>query len=129
MVEKRAEKTEITEEPAKTVLSGPGEAAEAAAADCCRAERYKDRSEKEQKALLRRLSIIEGQIRGIRGMLERNVCCVDILAQVSAANCALNSFSRELLSEHLRTCVAQDLKEGKEEKLEETLKLLPKLMK
>ncbi|MBQ1312168.1 MAG: metal-sensing transcriptional repressor [Blautia sp.] len=129
MVEKRAEKTEITEEPANTVLSGTGEAADGAAADCCHTERYKDRSEKEQKALLRRLSIIEGQIRGIRGMLERNVYCVDILAQVSAANCALNSFSRELLSEHLRTCVAQDLKEGKEEKLEETLKLLPKLMK
>ena len=78
---------------------------------------------------MRRLSIIEGQIRGIRGMLERDVYCIDILTQVSAANSALNSFTRELLSEHIKTCVANDIREGDEEKLEELLKVLPKLMK
>lgn len=96
---------------------------------CCGSERHKVRTGEERKALLRRLSIIEGQIRGIRGMLEKDIYCIDILTQVSAANCALNSFSRELLAEHMRTCVAEDIREGSGEKLDELLKLLPKLMK
>ncbi|MBQ6321536.1 MAG: metal-sensing transcriptional repressor [Lachnospiraceae bacterium] len=96
--------------------------------NCC-AIRRKDRSEQEKKALLRRLSIIEGQIRGIRGMLEDDRYCIDILTQVSAAGSALHSFSRELLSEHLKTCVAEDVQAGSEEKLDELLALLPKLMK
>ena len=96
---------------------------------CCRSERHKMRSDEERKALMRRLSIIEGQIRGIRGMLEKDIYCIDILTQVSAANCALNSFSRELLAEHMRSCVAEDIREGSGEKLDELLKLLPKLMK
>ena len=99
---------------------------------CCsehHTERHKERSEEERKALMRRLSIIEGQIRGIRGMLEKNIYCIDILTQVSAANCALNSFSRELLASHMRSCVAEDIRGGNEEKLDELLKVLPKLMK
>ena len=96
---------------------------------CCGSERHKMRSDEERKALMRRLSIIEGQIRGIRGMLEKDIYCIDILTQVSAANCALNSFSRELLAEHMRSCVAEDIREGSGEKLDELLKLLPKLMK
>ena len=99
---------------------------------CCCAEageRHKVRSDEERKALMRRLSIIEGQIRGIRGMLEKDIYCIDILTQVSAANCALHSFSRELLSEHIRSCVAEDIREGHEEKLDELIKVLPKLMK
>ena len=96
---------------------------------CCGCERHKMRSDEERKALMRRLSIIEGQIRGIRGMLEKDIYCIDILTQVSAANCALNSFSRELLAEHMRSCVAEDIREGSGEKLDELLKLLPKLMK
>ena len=99
---------------------------------CCsehHTERYKERSEEERKALMRRLSIIEGQIRGIRGMLEKDIYCIDILTQVSAANCALNSFSRELLASHMRSCVAEDIRGGNEEKLDELLKVLPKLMK
>ena len=93
---------------------------------CCR---HKDRSPEEYKALLNRLSRIEGQVRGIRGMLEKDAYCVDILVQVAAANSALNSFSRELLAQHIGTCVADDLRNGKDEKLDELLKLLPKLMK
>ena len=97
---------------------------------CCgTSERHKERSLQERKDLLRRLSIIEGQIRGIRGMLERDVYCMDILTQVSAVNCALNSFSKGLLSEHIRTCVADDIREGNDQKLDELLKALPKLMK
>ena len=93
---------------------------------CCR---HKKRSEEEYKSLIHRLNRIEGQIRGIRGMVEKDVYCADILVQVAAANSALNAFSRELLSQHMRTCVADDLRAGSDEKLDELLKLLPKLMK
>ena len=96
------------------------------APSCCR---HKDRTPEEHKALLNRLSRIEGQVRGIRGMLEKDAYCVDILVQVAAANSALNSFSKELLSQHLRTCVAEDLRAGSDDKLDELIKLLPKLMK
>lgn len=94
---------------------------------CCR--RHKKRSEEAYKSLIHRLNRIEGQIRGIRGMVEKDVYCADILVQVAAANSALNAFSRELLSQHVRTCVADDLRAGSDEKLDELLKLLPKLMK
>ena len=93
---------------------------------CCR---HKMRTPEEHKALLNRLSRIEGQIRGIRGMVDKDAYCVDILVQVAAANSALNSFTRELLSQHIRTCVADDLRAGQDEKLDELLRLLPKLMK
>ena len=93
---------------------------------CCR---HKERSPEEHKALLNRLNRIEGQVRGIRGMLEKDAYCVDILVQVAAANSALNSFSKELLSQHLRTCVADDLRSGSDDKMDELIKLLPKLMK
>ena len=96
------------------------------APSCCR---HKDRSPEEYKALVNRLSRIEGQVRGVRGMLEKDAYCVDILVQVAAANSALNSFSKELLAQHISTCVADDLRAGSEEKLDELIKLLPKLMK
>ena len=94
---------------------------------CC--HKTKERSQEEYTKLIHRLNRIEGQIRGIRGMVEKDVYCVDILVQVAAANSALNSFTKELLSQHVRTCVADDLREGSDEKLDELLKLLPKLMK
>ena len=100
--------------------------AETLHACCCR---HKKRSEEEYKSLVHRLNRIEGQLRGIRGMVEKDVYCADILVQVAAANSALNAFSRELLSQHVRTCVADDLRAGSDEKLDELLKLLPKLMK
>ena len=93
---------------------------------CCR---HKDRTPEEHTALLNRLSRIEGQVRGIRGMLEKDAYCVDILVQVAAANSALNSFSKELLAQHISTCVADDLRAGSEVKLDELMNLLPKLMK
>ena len=108
-----------------------------AAADCCaQAEtepaaccRHNDRTPAEHKALLNRLSRIEGQVRGIRGMVEKDAYCVDILVQVAATTSALNSFAKELLAQHIGTCVADDLRAGGEEKLDELLWLLPKLMK
>lgn len=96
--------------------------------ECC-CHKTKERSEAEYKSLIHRLNRVEGQIRGIRGMLEKNAYCTDILAQVAAANAALNAFSRELLSEHIRTCVARDIREGKDETIDELMAALQKLMK
>ena len=76
-----------------------------------------------------RLSRIEGQVRGVRGMLEKDAYCVDILVQVAAVNSALNSFAKELLAQHMSTCVADDLRAGSDEKLNELIRLLPRLMK
>ena len=94
---------------------------------CC--NKTKSRSEKEYKDLLNRLSRIEGQVRGIRRMVEEDAYCTDILIQVSAANAALNSFNKVLLSNHIRTCVANDIREGKEETIDELVSTLQKLMK
>ena len=94
---------------------------------CC--HRTKERSEAEYKSLIHRLNRIEGQIRGIRGMLEKSAYCPDILAQAAAANAALNAFGRELLAQHIRTCVAEDIREGREETINELVLVLQKLMK
>ena len=91
--------------------------------------RHKDRTPEEYRALVNRLSRIEGQVRGIRAMVVKDVYCTDILVQVAAVNAALNGFSKELLGQHVRTCVADDLRDGSSEKLDELLTLLPKLMK
>jgi DNA-binding FrmR family transcriptional regulator len=91
--------------------------------------RKKMRSDEEMKDLMNRLSRIEGQIRGIRRMLEEDAYCIDVLNQVSAASSALGSFSRVLLTNHIRTCVVNDVKDGNEEKLEELVKTLGKFMK
>lgn len=91
--------------------------------------RTKKREEKEYKDLINRLSRIEGQIRGIRHMVEEDAYCVDILRQASAANAALNSFNKILLANHIRTCVAQDIRDGREEKMDELVCTIQKLMK
>ena len=96
---------------------------------CCGGEKHTLRSDDERKKLLNRLSRIEGQIRGIRGMLDRNAYCPDILAQAAAANAALNAFSRELLSSHIRSCVVNDVRAGNDEVIDELLSTLQKLMK
>jgi DNA-binding FrmR family transcriptional regulator len=87
------------------------------------------RTDKEYKDLINRLNRIEGQIRGIKGMVENNAYCPDILIQASAANAALNSFSRILLSDHIKTCVTQDIKEGREETVDELIATLQKMMR
>lgn len=89
----------------------------------------KERSEKEYKDMINRLNRIEGQIRGIKGMVEKNVYCTDILVQVAAVNAALNSFNRVLLANHIKTCVTQDIRDGKEETVDELIATLKKLMK
>lgn len=95
--------------------------------ECC--GKTKTRSEKEYKDLMNRLNRIEGQIRGIKGMLEKDAYCTDILMQVSAANAALNSFNKVLLANHIKTCVTRDIQDGKEETVDELVATLQKLMK
>ena len=94
---------------------------------CC--HKTKERSDKEYKDLLNRLSRIEGQVRGIKKMVENDAYCTDILIQVSAVNAALNSFNKVLLANHIRSCVARDIREGKDETIDELVGTLPKLMK
>ena len=95
--------------------------------NCC--EKKRPRSEEELKKLSNRLCRIEGQVRGLREMLEKDVYCTDILVQVSAVSAALNSFSRELLGEHLRTCVADGIRRGDDDVIDELVCTLQKLMK
>lgn len=94
---------------------------------CC--HKTKERSDKEYKDLLHRLNRIEGQVRGIKKMLEADAYCTDILVQVSAVNAALNSFNKVLLANHIRTCVADDIRAGKDETIDELVVTLQKLMK
>ena len=94
---------------------------------CC--DRSKHRGEDEKKELMKRLNRVEGQIRGIKRMLEEDAYCIDIINQVSAAGCALDSFTKVLLATHIKTCVAEDVKEGSDEKLDELVKTLQKLMR
>ena len=98
-----------------------------AASDCCC--RHKHREQPELNSLLRRLSRIEGQVRGVRGMVEKEAYCTDILIQVSAIQSALNAFSRELLANHIRTCVVQDIQSGKLEVVDDLVSTIQKMMK
>lgn len=97
---------------------------------CCHcSQRKKERSPDEYKKLIHRLNRIEGQIRGIRGMVENDAYCPDILVQSAAVNAAINAFNKELLASHIRSCVAQDIREGKDEVIDELVVTLQKLMK
>lgn len=98
------------------------------ACPCC-SEKHTVRSEEEKKKLINRLKRIEGQIRGIIGMMENDAYCNDILIQSAAVNAAVNAFNKELLASHIRTCVARDIREGKDETIDELVATLQKLMK
>lgn len=92
-------------------------------------EKMTMRSEEERKKLIHRLNRIEGQIRGIRGMLERDAYCTDVLTQSAAVNAAVNAFNKELLASHIRSCVARDIRDGKDEVIDELVVTLQKLMR
>ena len=96
---------------------------------CCCSQRKKERTPEEYTKLIHRLNRIEGQIRGIRGMVEKSCYCPDILTQSAAVNAAVNAFNKELLAAHIRTCVAQDIRDGKDEVIDELVGTLQKLMK
>lgn len=94
---------------------------------CCAKTKHRD--EKEYKDLIHRLNRVEGQIRGIRGMVEKDAYCTDILTQVEAVKAALNSFNKVLLANHIRDCVTRDIQAGKQETVDELVATLQKLMK
>ena len=94
--------------------------------ECCK---KKHRSESEYRSLVNRLSRIEGQVRGVKNMLETDAYCIDILTQVQAITAALNAFNKELLSNHIHTCVAENIKQGNNEIVDELVVTLQKLMK
>ena len=96
---------------------------------CCCHEKTKHRTPEEQKKLLNRLFRIEGQVRGLQEMLRKDAYCPDILVQVSAVSAALNSFNKVLLANHVRTCVADNIRQGNDEVIEELVTLLQKLMR
>lgn len=83
----------------------------------------------QKKKLLNRLSRIEGQIRGVKNMVEEDIYCNDILIQTSSIVAALNSFNKELIGDHIRNCVQTELKNGNEEIIEEFTKTIQKLLK
>lgn len=95
--------------------------------NCC--EKHKHRETEEYRELIRRLNRIEGQIRGVKGMVEEERYYVDILNQVSAIQSALNGFNKVLLSSHIHTCVVKDIRDGKEEAVDELCETIKKLMK
>ena len=96
---------------------------------CCCSQRKKERTPEEYTKLIHRLNRIEGQIRGIRGMVENNAYCPDILMQSAAVTAAMNAFNKELLASHIRTCVAQDIRDGRDEVIDDLVGTLQKLMK
>lgn len=96
---------------------------------CCCNQRKKERDEKEYKDLIHRLSRIEGQVRGVKKMVESDCYCVDILMQISAISAALNSFNKVLLADHIRECVVEDIRNGKDDVIEELVEITKKLMK
>ncbi|MBP3692553.1 MAG: metal-sensing transcriptional repressor [Clostridia bacterium] len=97
--------------------------------NCCCSNKTKHRSEEEKRLLINRLNRIEGQIRGIRKMVEENAYCTDVLTQVSAANAALNAFNKELLASHIKTCVTDDIKNDNLQTVDELVATLQKLMR
>ena len=97
--------------------------------NCCCSGKSKSREDKEKKDLINRLRRIEGQVRGVEGMLENDAYCTDVLMQVSAISSALNSFSKVLLSNHVKTCVADNIRSGNDEVVDELVATLQKLMK
>ncbi|MCQ2575162.1 MAG: metal-sensing transcriptional repressor [Treponema sp.] len=95
--------------------------------NCC--HKTKERSEEEYKSLINRLNRIQGQISGIKGMVEKDCYCTDILIQVSAVTSALKAFNKELLGNHIRTCVAEHIRAGDDSVVEELVQTVQKLMK
>ena len=125
---KSEEAVKIKETKSEDVKTDEAKTANTSKCECC-CHKKKERSEKEYKDLMNRLKRIEGQVRGIQGMLEKNAYCPDIMVQVAAVNAALNSFNKQLLENHIRTCVADNIRQGNDEVIGELVNTLQKLMK
>ncbi len=96
---------------------------------CCSSEKHTTRSENQKKLLLNRLKRMEGQIRGIHNMVEHDAYCNDILIQSAAVNAAINAFNKEILASHIHGCVVRDIRDGKDEIVDELVRTIQKLMK
>lgn len=97
---------------------------------CCHCmEKHTLRSEEQKKALINRLKRIEGQVRGVQQMLEKDAYCNDILVQSAAISAAMNAFNKEILATHIHTCVVRDIREGRDEVVDELVSTIQKLMK
>lgn len=94
---------------------------------CC--EKHTERTDEEKKKLLNRLSRIEGQVRGLKGMIEKDAYCADILTQSAAVKAAIDSFNKDLLARHIKTCVARDIRNGQDEVIDELVATIQKLMR
>ena len=117
----------IIQIPCRGICKGGNRVTDKEICGCC--EKTTARSEEDRKKLIHRLNRIEGQIRGIRGMVEKDAYCTDILMQSAAVNAAVNAFNKELLTHHIKGCVARDIREGKDEVIDELVAALQKLMK
>lgn len=113
----------------ETGMNIAGTGSEETGAECCCSKKRKERDAKEFRDLMNRLKRIEGQVRGLEKMLEQDAYCTDILIQVSAVTSALNSFNKVLLANHVKTCVADNIRQGNDEVIEELVVLLQKLMR
>ena len=96
---------------------------------CCLSKKHKDRTDTEKREIMNRLKRIEGQVRGVENMLENDAYCTDIITQVTAINAALNSFNKVLLANHIKTCVADNIRAGNDEVIDELVTTMQKLMK
>ncbi len=96
---------------------------------CCCGEKHTMRTDEQKKALMNRLKRIEGQVRGIQAMIEKDAYCNDVLIQSAAVSAAINAFNKEVLASHIHTCVARDIREGKDEVIDELMSTIQKLMK
>ncbi|MBQ0072243.1 MAG: metal-sensing transcriptional repressor [Spirochaetales bacterium] len=96
---------------------------------CCSGEKHTERNEEQKKKLMNRLSRLEGQIRGLKTMIEEDKYCGDILVQAAAASAALSGFEREVLAAHMHSCVIRDIKDGKDDVVDELMDILQKMMK
>ncbi|MEE3421032.1 MAG: metal-sensing transcriptional repressor [Lachnospiraceae bacterium] len=97
--------------------------------ETCGCKKHKFRNPEEKRCLMNRLKRIEGQIRGIERMVDEDTYCPDILIQVSAVNSALNSFNKELLGQHIKSCVVDDIRAGNDETIDELVRVIQKIMK
>ena len=121
------EETHVEEEYTKDTLPEETGGCCGTQKECC--HKTKERSDKEYRDLVHRLNRIEGQIRGIRGMVEKDAYCTDILIQSAAVNAAVNAFNKDLIASHIRGCVARDIRDGNDEVIDELVATLQKLMK
>ncbi len=97
--------------------------------ECCSCEKHTTRTDEQKKALINRLKRIEGQVRGIQAMLERDAYCNDVLIQSAAVSAAMNAFNKEILASHIHSCVVRDIRAGKDEVVDELVTTIQKLMK